>query len=261
MNDKKQENWPEELKYFERLVDMDEVLFGLNLYAHCRSEIDYAVLCLETVDLWLNRVKSSEEYSKKQNIAITFVLKGRRLLRATQLQLFKGYIPEAEIIFRSVFEMHLVLAFVLEDSTDKRADKYLNLTGQGVWDFRLLCENLLGENSYDIYKGLSQYPHPYNLGRAKLSHHGKLQRSAIHNYEEAGKWLVQFGNATVGLCEQANILFEEDSEWNKKHQEIYDTEIFKKNIKLVKSKADKGDELTLKILSKSKEMEERYKKK
>lgn len=261
MNDKKQEDWPEELKYFERLVDMDEVLFGLNLYAHCRSEIDYAVLCLETVDLWLNRVKSSEEYSKKQNLAITFVIKGRRLLRAAQLQIFKGYIPEAEITYRSIFEIQLVLAFVLGAPNDKRVDKYLNLTGKGVWDFRLLCEDLLGEDSYEIYKMLSQYPHPYNLGRAKLVHHKKLQRSAIHNYEEAGKLLVQFGNSAVALCEEANVLFKEDPDWDKKHKEIYDTGIFKENIKVVESQIEKGEEKILRILSRNEEMRKRYGKK
>lgn len=261
MNDKKQEDWPKELKYFERLVDMEEVLFGLNLYAHCRSEIDYSILCLETVDLWLNRVKSSEKYSKKQNLAITFVLKGRRLLRATQLQIFRGYIPEAEITYRSIFEIQLVLAFVLGDSTDKRVDQYLNLTGKGVWDFRMLCEDLLGENSYEIYKMLSQYPHPYNLGKVKLVHHNKLRRSAIHNYEDAEKLLVQFGNSAVALCEEANVLFDEDPVWDKKHKEIYDTNIFKENIKVVESQIKKGEERVLRILSRIEEMRKCYGKK
>jgi hypothetical protein len=125
----------------------------------------------------------------------------------------------------------------------------------------MLCEDLLGEDSYNIYKMLSQYPHPYNLGRAKLVHHNKLQRSAIHNYEEAGKLLVQFGNSAVAICEETNVLFKEDPEWDKKHKEIYNTDIFKENIKAVKSQIEKGEEKVLRILSRNEEMRKRYGKK
>lgn len=254
-------DWPEELQYTERLTNADEILFGLNIYAHERAEIDYSILCLETVDLWLNRVKSSENYSKKQNIAITSVLKGRRLLRAAQLQIFKGYLPEAEILLRSIFEVQLVLSYILGDSTDDRANKYLTFAEKKIWDFRMLCEDLLGEGSYEIYSKLSQYPHPYNMGRARLFYHGQLQSSAIHDYDHAGILLVHIGNSAVGLCERANVLFDDDPEWDKKHQEIYDTEIFKKNIKDVQAKIDQGNDMILKSLFKAENIRKNQKKK
>lgn len=250
MGNEKQEDWPEELKYFERLVDMDEVLFGLNLYAHNRGEIDYSILCLAVVDLWLKKIGTLDNPSEKQNIAITSVLKGRRLLRGAQLQIFKGYLPESEILFRSIFETQLVLSYILDDPTDSRVKKYLTFDKKKIWDFRLLCEDLLGDGSYEIYANFSQYPHPYNVGRAKLVHHDKLQSSSMHDYDKAGQLLVQIGNAAVGLCEQSSKIFEDNPEWNKKHQEICDTEISKNNIKIVQDKIDKGDKMLLKSLSK-----------
>lgn len=251
------EDWPEELKYVERLTDGNEVFFGLNLYAHNRAEIDYSTLCLETVDLWLGAVGSSSGYSSKQNIAITSVLKGRRLLRAAQLQIFKGYLPEAEILYRSIFEMQLVISYILSDLTDGRAKKYLTFEKKKIWDFRTLCEDLLGKGSYDIYASLSQYSHPFNLGRERLLYQGSLQPSAIHDYECAGRLLVVFGDSSVALCEKVNSLFIENIKWNEKHQEIYDTEIFKKNFKNVQKMIDDDNDLMKMVLSKSEEIQKR----
>ncbi len=244
-------NWPEELLYVERKADSNEILFGLNLYSHKKSEIDYSFLCLDTVDVWLDAIKSSEGYSAKQNVAITSVLKGRRLLRAAQLQIFKGYLPEAEILYRSIFELQLVLSYILGDPTDGRIKKYLDFSKKKIWDFRMLCEDLLGKESYEIYANLSQYPHPFNLGRARLVHHGQLERSAMQDYEKSGVLLVMFGNAAVSLCEISNVLFENvPSEWEGKHQEIFDTEIFKKNILNVQTKIETEDELMRTLLEK-----------
>ncbi len=254
------EDWPEELKYVERMTDMNEVLFGMNLYAHNRAHIDYSILCLEAIDLWLNRMdKGAESYSAKQNVAITSVLKGRRLLRAGQLQLFKGYLPESEILARSIFEVQLVLGYILADPTDKRVNTYL-ADNKKTWDFRTLCNEFMGEKGYEIYKGMSQYPHPFNSGRIKLIRGGQLQRSSIHDYEHAGFLLVHLGNSAVGLCEQSNVLFDEDVEWNKKHQEIYGTEIFKKNIEVAKGRIETGEEIMLKALSKLDEAKKNHNK-
>jgi hypothetical protein len=254
------ENYPEELQYTERSTDLNEILFGLNLYAHNKAEVDYSTLCLSTVDVWLDRVESSAQYSAKQNVAITSVLKGRRLLRAAHLSIFKGYLPEAEILGRSMFEMQLVLSYILCDSTDGRVNKYLTFEKRKVWDFRTLCNELLGEEGYEIYIKLSQYPHPFNMGREKLIHNGQLQPSAIHDYEGAGRLLVQLGDAAVSLCEKSNVLFDADSKWEKMHQEVYDSDIFKKNFKVVQELIKNENALLSKVLLRSEEARKNHEK-
>lgn len=230
-------------------LDADEELFRLNLIAHNRAEIDYSQLCLDAVDLWLNKVKSSDNYSAKQNITITSILKGRRMLRAAQLQLFRGFLPEAEILYRSVLEVSLVLAYVLNDSTEGRAKKYLKFDKKQRWDFALLAREFVGEQMLEVYSNLSLYLHPHNLGNARLVHNNVLQRGAIHDYEHGGRLLVMLGNCAVGLCEQSNVLFGEDLAWDKKHQEIYETEIFKRNIKKAQEMIDQENEMVTKALT------------
>jgi HKD family nuclease len=222
------ENEPEELQYIENHRSFTEILFELNLSTNKRAEIDYSFLCLETVDLWLNLNKDFGNLVEKKGVAFSLILRGRRILRAAQLLLFKGFLPEAEILLRCINETVLVLSYILEDPTDKRLNKYLTFDKGKGWDFRLLSTEFLGEEHYQVYKNLSDYTHPGNFGRIKLLYKGYHQKDSIPEYDNAGMMLVTFSNLAVTLCEISNRIFPKNEMWDKKHEEIYETAIFKK---------------------------------
>ena len=48
-------------------------------------------------------------------------------------------------------------------------------------------------------------------------------------YDKAGVMLVTFGNSAVALCEYSNRIFPNHEEWDKKHEEIYQTTVFQKD--------------------------------
>lgn len=223
------EQEPEELQYRNTRRSLSEVLFSLNLFAHNKAEIEYSFLCLETVDLWLKLNANSLDYDSKKGIAYTFCLRGRRLLRASQLMLIDGYLPECEILFRSIWETLVTLAYLIEDPSESRAIKYLSFGQKSGWDLRLLTENLLGEGSYEMYRQLSLYVHPSNIGRIKLVYNDNLQPDAIHDFGKAGELLVMSGNKAVAICELSNKVFDFNQEWKEKHEEIYKTPIFQQN--------------------------------
>jgi len=220
---------PEELMYLNNRKSLTEMLFKLNLSSMKRAEIDYSFLCLDTVDLWLDLHKDFGSLLEKKGVAFSFVLKGRRMLRSAQILLFNGFLPEAEILYRCIHETILVLAYILDDQTDERVKKYINFNQGKSWDFRFLSEQFLGEEQYQAYKNLSDYLHPSNFGRIKLLYKGYLQKDSIPEYDEAGVMLVIVGNAAVGLCELSNRVFPNNETWNQKHNDIYQTAIFKNN--------------------------------
>jgi hypothetical protein len=227
--------------YFDRRQSLGEILFGLNLYAHCLKEVEYSFLCLETVDLWL-----SEDYGKfdildKKGIAHTLVIRGRRLFRGGQHLLFKGFLPEAEILMRSLWETVLVLRYILDDPTDTRAKEYINFGYTANWKFTKLTKEMLSKEAYKIYMELSRYAHPYNFGREKLFYKNRVAVGAIHDYEKAGDYLVMFSNYAVALCEVANFVFTASENWFRKHEEIYKTEIFKRNFEVTEEMYAEGN--------------------
>ena len=232
---------PDESKYTDDRRSISEILFSLNLYGHKKEEIDYSFLCLETVDLWLSLNIGSWNYFSNKGIAYTFCIRGRRLLRAGQFMLFKGYLPESEILLRSLWETLMTLTYIIEDPSEERAKKYSSFDYKSGWDFRLLTENLLGENAYETYRNLSLYVHPTNLGRGKMFYINSFYKDSIHNYDYAGELLVTFGNKAVALCEVSNKIFDPKPEWISKHNEIYQTDIFKKNYDKVSNLYNQGD--------------------
>lgn len=232
---------PEEINYFEKRRSIDEILFGLNLYSHCKKEIDYSFLCLETVDLWLSINWGEWDILKKKGIAYSLVIRGRRLLRAGQFILFKGFLPEAEILFRSLWETMLILGYILDDPTESRAEKYINFGYKAGWDFRMLTEAMLGDEAYIFYQNMSTYAHPSNFGRAKLIYNKNFQIDSIHDYPRAGFLLVSSGNLAVALCELTNKIFPPNAQWVEKHEQIYQTEIFKRNIELTEELTKQDD--------------------
>lgn len=242
-------NDPDEIKYTEDRRSTSEILFSLNLYAHEKAEIDYSFLCLETVDLWLSLNNGPWDYFSNKGISYSFCLRGRRLLRASQFMLFKGYLPESEILYRSMWETLMTLTYIIEDPSEERAKKYSSFDYKSGWDFRLLTENLLGENAYEFYRDLSLYVHPSNLGRGKMFYLNGFQRESIHNYDYSGELLVTLGNKAVALCEASNKIFDAKPEWLEKHNEIYQTAIFQKNFDKVSNLYDQGN-ATIRALQK-----------
>lgn len=226
-------------KQFEDRRSLTELLFEHNLFNSKKDEIDYSYLCLDTVDLWLSINKDYGSLLEKKGVTFSFVLRGRRILRAAQFLIFKGFLPEAEILYRCINETILVLAYILDDPTDERVNKYITFEQGRGWDFRFLSEQLIGKELYQVYKNLSDYTHPGNFGRIKLLHQGFLQNDSVPDYDKAGMMLVLFGNAAVGLCELSNRVFPNNETWDQKHNEIYQTAIFSKNydeaIKLAQS--------------------------
>lgn len=232
---------PDEINYIEEPRSVDEILFGLNLYAHCKKEIDYSFLCHETVNLWLSTNLGDWEILKKKGITYSLVIRGRRLLRAEQLILFKGFLPEAEILLRSTWETLLVLGYILGDPTESRAEKYINFGYKSGWDFRMLTEAMFGDKLYIIYQNLSTYAHPSNFGRAKLIYQNNFQFDSIHDYQRAGFLLVHTGNLSVALCELANKIFPPNTQWIEKHEQIYQTEIFKRNAEVAEELSEQNN--------------------
>ena len=99
---------PIELQFFEDLRSPLEDLFSLNIYALHKDAIDYNLLCLETVDYWLIQQAKVRNQTKQQKVLMLQILKGRRLLRSAQFILIKGFIPESEILLRSLLESILI---------------------------------------------------------------------------------------------------------------------------------------------------------
>lgn len=227
---------------------LNENLFGLNLQAHCPKEIEYSFLCLDTVDLWLSEDHGKFDILGKKGIAHTLVIRGRRLLRGGQHLLFKGYIPEAEILLRSLWETVLVLRYILDDPTDKRAEEYISFGHSSKWKFKKLAKDMSSEEAYLEYMELSRYAHPFNFGREKLFHCHDVQIDAIHDYLKAGHHLVSFSNNAVALCEVANFVFTASENWIRKHEEIYKTEIFKRNFEVTEEMYANGNPVATTVI-------------
>jgi hypothetical protein len=217
--------------FFRRVFDLGEELFQLNLYAHQKKEVDYSFLCLSVIDYWLEYLREYKELTKEQTYAGIFVLRGRRLLRSIQLVCIYGYLPEIEILGRSLFELQLITAYVFECSSNDRIDKYIESINKNAWDFKLLCEDLLGEGSYQYYKHLSKYTHNSSASTGSFVYQEHFQLSAIHDYRKAGYQLVLQSNVAVSLCELTQKVFPSNEEWKLRHEKIYETEIFIENYK------------------------------
>lgn len=237
------ENKPEELEYLENHRSITEILYELNFSTKKRAEIDYSFLCLETVDLWLDLNNETGSLLEKKGVAYTLVLRGRRILRSAQLLLFKGFLPEAEILLRCVQETILVLSYILDDSTDERLNKYLNFEQGRGWNFKFLSEDFFGKDFYQVYKNLSSYVHPGNFGRIKLLYKGYLQIDSIPEYDTAGVMLVSISDSAVALCELSNKIFPVNEKWDKKHNEIYQTTVFRNSFKDVANRAANNENL------------------
>lgn len=238
---------PKELQFFEDLRSQYEDIFCINIISLHKNAIDYNYLCLESVDLWLNDRIATEGQSNLQRIITLQVLKGRRLLRSAQLLLIKGFLPESEILLRSLFETQLITNFLVEDKDGGRLNKYLEFQDKNRWDTRYLCDELCGTGTYEFYKRLCQYTHSSSIGLSGLFYKDKEQPSAIHDYAAASTLLIFFGNLAVSLCELAIRLFPYDLKWEEKHQEIYNTDIFKKNYEVFLELYKQGDERFIKI--------------
>lgn len=233
---------PLELQFFEDLRSQFEDLFTLNIFAHHKDAIDYNLLCLETVDFWLRQRAKVKHQTKQQKVLTLQILKGRRLLRSAQLILIKGFLPESEILLRSLLETQLITNYLVDDHHGERLRKYLEAQEKNIWGNRFLCEELFGIGYYDFYKHLCLYTHPSFSGLEVLLHGEMPQASAIHDYEKVAAILISFGNMAVSLCELANGVFPPDLEWDSKHYEIYDTDIFQKNYDVYLELYKQGDE-------------------
>jgi len=221
---------PEEMQYPNNQNSISEMLFSSNFNSHNKAEIDYSFLCLETVDLWLRlNYNQLDDHSSRKGIAYTFCLRGRRLLRSSQLLLLNGYLPESEILYRSLWETLMTLAYLIEDYSEERIKKYISFGHKSGWDLKTLTGNLLGEAAYLMYRELSLYVHPSNLGIGKMVYNNKFQVDAIHDYGSAGQLLVMNGDMAMAICEISNITFGLHQEWVDKQIEIYQTEIHQKS--------------------------------
>lgn len=238
---------PEELQYFNNQKSIFEILYSLNLYTLDKAEIDYSFLCLRTVDLWLKLNYGPWENTSPKGIAYTFCLRGRRLLRASQILVFSGYLPESEILFRSTWETFLTLTYIMEEP-EKRGNKYLSFDYKSGWDLRLLTENMLGKEAYDKYREMSLYVHPFHLGTKKMVYKNTFQVDAIHDFGRAGELLSMIGTTAVAICEVSNKIFGDSEEWVAQHNEIYKTEIFQKYYHKVIELHEQGDTTTQALL-------------
>jgi len=238
----------------EIMPEMKEQSFRIELDKNSKDSIMFSQLCLDVIDMWIDDLGTILP-TDLQKVAIIVAHKSRRLLRASQLLLFSGYLPEAEIIHRSIIELTILVSYILNDETGKRAGKWLGFKIDQRWDFSMMSKEIMGDVAKDAYADLSSYCHPHVVGTAKYMRELdegilRFERGAIKDFDLAEKQIFYISNSAVGIIEILNKVIKPSDRWVEKHNEIINSKIFCDNFaREIEPKIVAEDEQFMKIIN------------
>lgn len=219
---------------------MEEV-YSMNFDSRYRDVLDFTQaswnLCVITLEL-----ADGITLTPKQRVIILMLGKFKRLLRAIYKLIIIGYWPEAEIIFRTLFEAKVLLVYIFDDLSEKTAEDWLNNKNsrKNLKTMKGLMSNY--ENLFEkYYKGACMYAHNNILS---ISYYVQLKNGKFSmldgpvnggedSLKNAAGLLGQCAMEVGAMCELAVEHFEVTAEWETKNMELKAKPYFKKEFKKV----------------------------
>jgi hypothetical protein len=238
----------------ELCPEIKEQSFRIELEKNHKDVLIFSNLCLETIDVWIEDTKFPS-LTYKQKVAIITAHKSRRLLRSAQLLLFSGYLPEADIIGRSLLELTVLVHYIFSDKTEKRAKKWIHFNPHQRWDFSLISQEFMGDKLKGAYCNFSNYCHPHAAGSSRFlkeMEEGwlRFERGPIKDFQSVKDQILWVSNTAVSVLETFSKEISPPQRWIEKHDEIINSEIFQDRfLKHIKPLLDAEDEDFMKIIN------------
>lgn len=215
-------------------LEMLEECHRLNFGSHNKSTANFSLKCLNILAIWINELEYPIRWNKLDNrkkVGILFVAKAYRLLRASQILISSGYLPESDILLRSLLEMQAMIFYILGDKSGKRAQKWIHSDHKQRWDSSLILENL----SIDVsgaYSNFCSVAHPHILGFQKFIKFKKdsfvINTGPTTDYNLAEEKLALASLSAVGINEIANSAIIPSKDWEKEHKDILNHAVYKR---------------------------------
>lgn len=219
-------------------LDAHEQAYYLNFLSHEKDLVDFTQSSWNLTSLFLFQLDGLKNLKPKQKVCIYMLGKSRRLLKTISTLVFLGYWPEAEILFRALFETHMLLAYILRDETDKRANTWLNRTkAKERWQMAEILKEIDG--SFGVaYTNLSLYPHSHIISVMKYIEinedstfkisHGPL--GGEENNLKAAKVLGSAAMTNAALCEMSVPYFNLPPSWQEAHIKLMELPHFQNQL-------------------------------
>lgn len=238
-------------------VNAYETCYSLNFHEHFKEVVDFSVASWNLSHIFLT-VFSGVELTDRQRVCVLMVGKGRRLLRSIYKLTSDGYWPEAEIIFRALFEVQFLLIYILEDETGQRATEWLTRSKPTErWPVSELLNDFVDLKK--IYSNISLYPHSHVLSTAGYSKHSadnefSMESSSLGGDENNNKAKNILGTAAMtnsSLMELAFTDSPDNESWEKAHLELRGMTYYKEESHVHKPTDKQLEILAKKIMPKA----------
>lgn len=229
-------------KKFKIDLDAFEETYRLNFYNYEKDVMEFSQSSWNLTALFLSSLDGMKKLTPQQKVCIYMVGKSMRLLRSVSKLVSIGYWPEAEILFRALFETQVLLAYVLRDETGKRAKIWLDRrNAKERWPMAEMLKG--GHKSLEIvYSNLSLYPHSHIISVIKYIEidennmfsisHGPL--GGEENKRKASQVLGSAAMTTSSICELSAPYFNLPSAWQDAHIKHMELPYFQSQQPMVK---------------------------
>lgn len=204
-----------------------EHTYSLNFNSHFKDVAEFTRASWNLSKAFIDSITNISNASHNQTVAVLMVAKSQRLLRTINILTTSGYWPEAEIVLRAMFETQFLLAYVLQDKTGKRADKWFSRKDRKEkWPIaQLIGDKEIYEN---FYSKLSLYPHSHVLStycyiQFTNDNKIKLERGPLggdKNNKKAKDVLCIAAMMNAGICEISASQFSMSIDYINKHKQI-----------------------------------------
>lgn len=214
-------------------IDMLEEVYTLNFSARFTNVIEFSSISWNLTNATIGLAHSGT-ITPRQRVSLLTLGKSKRLLRSIQKLVLNGNAAEAEILSRSLVELQMLIFFILDDSSNKRAEDWLE--GK-KWHVKELMENY--ERIYkNHYANTSFYAHNNARSLSKYVVNTENGFTMLdgpvgggeENFRKAAKVLGDAAMTNAGLCEILSRNFEMTSAWEEAHRAITETPYYKQQL-------------------------------
>ncbi len=185
--------------------------------------------------------KTSENLTPKQRVCIFMIAKAQRLLRAIYKLILSGNLPEAEILIRTLYEAQTLLFYILEDDSDKRANKWLSFDENQKWPsaeiHEVFKDNDIKTRMKEFYSKLCLYPHNHRLSMDKFVRLNVDNQTfsvnsgpATSGFENDGELLKYAAMINASMCEIARNHFDLTSDFEDAYKELTKTKFYEQSM-------------------------------
>jgi hypothetical protein len=219
-------------------IEALELVYKLNFHNYCQDVINFTIASWNLANQALNEMSMQSKLTSKQKVAVYIMAKSMRLVRAAKMLIEVGDWTETLPLRRSQLELQYLLFYILQDKTNKKADKWLKMKNKQSWPINELIKSheKLGDNVKNDYHHMSSLSHNHsNAFYAYLQFKKDGKFGIIHtplggkgNNEIAEYYLGEMANRNASFCEIAHVLSSLSAKWQKMHNDLQRLPYYKK---------------------------------